>query len=760
VTAFSRSAPAPAGPAVPPPPPARLASAARALLFALAAATLVGAAALTMFSAFMFYDDEGYVLHSLRDYAARGGLYREVYSQYGPFPFVFHDALHALGLPLSHTVGRVITLLAWIGAALGGAALVGSVTRSLVARFVVVAALFPYLWVMASEPTHPGGLIVALVALAACLGYRWLAADRVRAWALLAGAVTAALLLTKINVGLFAAFAAGGWLLLHHRDGPVHRWAPAVMMIACAALPLALMRPLIGTDWVQSFALVWACGALAVVRAVCLGTEGRTEWSTLGWGLLGAAAAGAVVLVPALLRGTTPADLLDGIVLAPTRQPLAFSIRYLWTPGIRLVALGSLALCMWACTRRRYRDQRVETAIALGRLLAALALAANLARFPHASADYLVFGWVLPCLWLFAWPLRGTSPEHAQARAWLVLLLLGQCLHVFPVAGSQIAWGTWLALPLAALGAWEAARWLADHHAAALGRHARALARAALAATVLFAAVLAWKFIQVGARYREGAFLALPGAELIRLPERASALFRLLALNASVHADVLFSEPGMFSLNLWSDVPPPTRANVTHWFSLLSAERQQAIIEKLRASPRAAVIVQREHVNYLAGRGLGPKGPLHDFIAAEFTPVFTLDDFEFCVRRGRTVAPYHVGDVLELRADAAAPAAESRLLRLPLLPPPAPIARIDVSSTGPAPLVFDASTCRAEFQPANSRGEPTGPARPLAWPLVLPGPGTLHLYFAGERLPRPERTALLTFRDAAGAELLLARLRD
>ena len=33
----------------------------------------------------MAYDDEGYVLVSLKNYSAHGGLYASVYSQYGPF---------------------------------------------------------------------------------------------------------------------------------------------------------------------------------------------------------------------------------------------------------------------------------------------------------------------------------------------------------------------------------------------------------------------------------------------------------------------------------------------------------------------------------------------------------------------------------------------------------------------------------------------------------------------------------------------------
>ncbi len=746
----------------PPPRPAWLDT----LIFSAAAAVLLVAAARVMFSAFMFYDDEGYVLLSLRNFAEHGGLYRDVYSQYGPFPFVLHYLLNTLGLPLTHTAGRLITLLAWGGAAVLCAVLAGQSTRSLLARLAVLAAAFAYLWVMASEPTHPGGLIILLTAVVAVLGHHWLVCDRLRAWAVLVGAVTAALLLTKINIGVFVAFSACAWLLLHHRNVTVQRWAPATLLTCCALLPLALMRPLLGAGWVQSFALVWACAAMAVVRSISVNSAGRADWRTLGWGVVGAAAVGGLVVGLTVARGSSLADVWGGVVHAPLRQPTTFSIRYLWAPGIRLVALASLGLCMLAGLWRHRRPAVVANGIALGRLLAAGALAFNLARFPAISADYLVFGFAMPCLWLFAWPLPGEQPIASQARAWLVLVLLGQCLHVFPVAGSQIAWGTLLTIPLAAIGAWDAAMWLARRHGSLISaprRRAAALACGLLVA--VFAVSTGWKFFTVGNRYEEGEYLGLPGAEMLRLPEASTALFRLLTLNAIAHADILFSEPGMFSFNIWTGVPTPTSANVTHWFSLLDPEHQQAIIRQLEAHPRACVIVHREHINYLAKRGLAPAGALHDYLAREFTPAFTFDDFEFCVHRGRRIAPFMIGELLTRAPEAGpAPASDNTLLRFSLLVPPArPIAGIELTTAptpSPRPFRLDAANARVEVTPLDPRGDPAAAARPASWPLVLSGPGSLSIYYDRDRLPRPARGATIVLRDDVGREVGLARLQE
>ncbi len=725
----------------------------------LTTAAFVVAAALVMFSAFMFYDDEGYVLLSLRNFAEHGGLYRDVYTQYGPFPFVLHAALHALGFPLTHTAGRLLTLAFWAGSAIAGAGLVAHATRqALLPRLWVLAGVFAYLWVMANEPSHPGGLIVALVAWLAAAGYRWLDRGATGRWGVAVGAGVAALLLTKINIGVFAAFSACAWWVLHCEQPGIRRWALPLTAVWGAVLPYALMRPLLGTPWVQTYALVFAVSAVAVMAATAAGATGRAGWGTLGRGVLAAAATAAVVLAGVLLRGTSPADLLNGLLLEPLRHPVSFSLRFLWPPGIRMVATLSLVAVGAALLLRRRHGMAVDAAVAVLRLLVALALAVNLARFPLVRPDYLAFGWALPCLWLFAWRLSDETSGAAAGRAWVTLLLLGQCLHVFPVPGSQIAWGSVLALPLAALGAWEASAWLARHRLPAWSAR-RGAARAATGVVAAFFALTAWRFAGVAARYAEGENLGLPGAELIRLPDHAAARARVLSLNAALHADVLFSLPGMFSYNLWTDRPTPTRANVTHWFSLLDERRQQAIIAALEAQPGAVVIVDRGHVDFLAERKLAPKGPLHDYLVRAFEPAFALDRVEFCVRRGRKIQPFLLGDVLTRQPGADGPGEDSLLRLTTFLPPGTAVAAIEVR-TPRGPLVLREGNARAEVTPVNARGEPTAPARAQAWPLAVTGPAMLSIYHDRTGQPVPAGGATVVLRAADGREVGLARLRE
>jgi hypothetical protein len=729
------------------------------LVVSFVTAALVVSATLFMFSAFMFYDDEGYVLISLRNFAQHGGLYSDVYTQYGPFPYVMYYILHAIGLPITHTVGRMITIGLWAGTAITCAALGDFGTRKLAVRLLVLSAVFVYLWVMVHEPSHPGGIIVLLTAIIALAGYRAILADRLCAWAVSVGLGAAVLMLTKINVGVFAVYSACTWALLHHRDQFPRRWAPVVVATWSVFLPLLLMRPLLGTEWVQSYAYVFATSAISLVFAIALAGGGRIGWGALFIGL--GAAAGALILVLGviLLRGTRAADLLEGMLLGPLRQPVNFTLRYVWPSPIHLITALSFAVFLGACVLRVRRIAWVNWIVAIMRIVTTMGLLALVVCFPAIRPDYPTFGFLMPCLWLFVWPLTGEDGHVLQARAWIALLLLGQCLHVFPVPGSQIAWGSVLAIPLAALGANDAIAWVARSNQGGW-LASRGAARVVQLTLSVLAAVIVWRFGDVSLRYREGLNLGQPGAEMIRLPDKSAGLFRVMTLNAAMHADVLFSLPGMFSLNLWSGVPTPTHANVTHWFSLLDSTRQQAIIDVLEAHPRACIIVDRGHVEYLDVRRLTPRGLLHDYIAKEFEPAFVVDRFEFCVHRGRKLAPFMLAELLSRNIAASKDAVPERnLLKCTLLlPPDRAVASVELSTPGGL-LILNAGNARVEAAAANAHGEPIGPVQAQAWPLMLPRPNVALIYFNGDWQNALAGETTIILRDSYGDEVGIARLR-
>ncbi len=728
--------------------------------FACATAAFTILAGLMMFSRFMLYDDEGYVLISLRNFAEHGRLYGDVYSQYGPFPHVCFYLLNLAGMPLTHTAGRLITIAAWAGAGLCAAAIVWRAARSHALMAAVLAAVIIYLWVMVSEPSHPGGQIVIVVAVLAAFGAHWLAAERTRAWALLAGVGVAALLWTKINVGVFAAISVGALGMLHHRDSGVRRWARWIVPAGFALLPFALMRPLLSTGWVQTYALVFAVSAATASAAASLDARSILGWREIRPLLAGGAALSAIVFGVVLARGTTPAELLDGVLLGPLKHPANFSLKFPWAPGTHAVAAASAALFAVACwLRRSGRGGVADRAVVTLRLAAALSLMPVVLRFPAESPDMAVLSFGLPCLWIFIWPLGGETAPAGIARTWIALLLLGQFLHPFPVPGSQIAWGTFLAIPLAALGAVESVRWLAQRLPMPPAR-VRTWMIAAGLTCVTFCAFAGHRLWLMARHGFDGRLLGLRGAESVRLPDATVGLYRLLVMNATTHSDLLFSLPGMFSLNLWSDLPTPTLANVTHWFSLLSEERQQGIIRALEAHPRAVVIVQREHIEFLQKRGLTPGGTLYRYLERTFAPAFTIDGFEFQVRKNREINPLLTAEVFR-HAGAGTAEPDTRLLLHVWLPGQTPIASVEIVSAfgGAPPRVLRAADVRVEVTPVTLQGRPRGPTATRQLPLTLDGPANVALYFDGKDQRFGLASTLIVPRGSDGAELALLRLR-
>lgn len=721
------------------------------IVLLLAALVLTVAAGLMMFSTFMLYDDEGYVLFSLKNFAEHGQLYGAVYTQYGPLPYVLYAALHALGMPFTHVAGRLLTLAAWAGAAGFSTALVWRATRHFGAALATLAGVFVYLWIMVSEPNHPGALIAVLTAALAALGYGWLAGGKTVRWAALAGAGTAALILTKINVGVFAALSVLAFFLLHASSLPLRRFAPWLIAAGLALLPFALMRALLGTPWVQTYALVFALAALPAAGAAgfAAATEPRLRlgWRELRAALLGGIAVATVVLGVVLARGTTFSEIIEGTLLGPLKHPSHFSLVFPWPAGTAAGAGVSLVLFLSAVALRG--KSFVPHAVAALRFLAGLGLAAVILGFPLTSPDNAVFARGLPFLWVFLRPLPGET--HLAARTWLALLLLGQWLHPYPVPGSQIAWGTFLALPLAVLGCVSAAVWLREH----LPGPAPRIRLAAQVILGALAVITGSRLMQIGTRYLDSRPLDLPGAASLRLPDSTTATYRLLSLNAVAHADMLFSLPGMFSFNLWTGLPAPTLANVTHWFSLLDDAQQEAIIRALAAHPRSAVIVQAEHLDFLRRRGLAPAGPLYDYVMREYTPAFTIDGFEFRVRRGRRIAPLLTAELRQRPVAAGQTDPFNTLVEIPLLLSPgqkiASVEFADMDSPPVAPLRLDAASARFEFTPITLQGDPATAAT---------GVTLLRVYFnRGDRRFPLSRT-LIILRDATGAEFGLARVRS
>ena len=722
----------------------------RGLFFTLAVVLLAAAAGSLLFSTYMMYDDEGYVLFSLREFVEGGGLYDRIFSHYGPFFFLFHQLLHLGGLEFTNTAGRLLALGYWLGASVFGGALIWRLTRSTSATVFAAGGIFLYLWPLISEPSHPGGLIVLAVAGLGWLGARW--SDRPRRLAAAAGAVGAALLLTKINVGIFLCAGAGAWWLLHLDERfPGPRARTALATAALALLPLVLMGGEMDIPWVRTFAFVAAAAAAAMSLAAAQGVEPRTRWRDLGPAALAAALVMAISLGGVLAQGTSPAGLLEGILLGPLRHPQAYSVLVKWRFGALPVALlglilaGAMRVRPWPCAAR---------IVITGRLVAVAAFFPGLLfdwpLGPHPFA--LSYG--LATAWLFVMPVdedRTTQP----ARAWLGLLVVTQALHAFPVAGSQISWGTFLWIPLAAIGVHDAVRVLRAGRLAAWDRVRRLAAAVVALAVCVRCAQYGWIGVT---RFRDSDALGLPGAAELRLPENFSTTLRVLARNAAAHADVLFSLPGLHSFHLWTGLPPPTTFNATHWFTLLTPARQEEIRRRLEASPRSCVIVQRSIYDFLKNLGVATETPLTTWLQANYERAFGLETYEFWVRRGRRIAALNAATVAEAIAGVVPRFQISLTLAEPEL---RQVAAIDLAQLeGDASEVVHTWTgadAEVFLTPVNSAGEAAGMSRPVTFPFDVAGLVRLELRTDAFPAGFPTGHGVIHLRDAEGNRVAEAR---
>lgn len=687
---------------------------------------------------FMLYDDEGYVLESLRGWMAHGQLYDVIYTQYGPFFYVYHEALARLtGLAFHNDSARLVTLAHWLGAGAAAAFIAGRLAGSTRALVATAALTFTYTWVMISEPSHPGSLLSLLSALLAVAGVAGLTRAPTRVPVVFLGLIGGAMALTKINVGAFAVIAAATWLLAHAAPPRWQRAGVVLAAFAAVAVPFLLMRPHFDQAWVVRYALTVACGALALVIPWTRPASGAaiTPRQLVAFAVAGIALTLGVVIWMAV-RDTPPAALWRGGVLQPLQHPGVYQVPVQWLPGASLLALGSLGLAL------THHLRPLPVVVAWIRLAVAGVLAAGV-LWPGFPVSFGRMGLVLvvPLAWVFVPPLRPpVAGSFTPARSWLAWVFVWQSLHAFPVAGSQLNWGTFLALPLVIVGVAETALFL---RGAVSPGHARGWRWFGVAA-VLVAFVPIVELATRGlVRHRESVSLDLPGARHLRPPNDLSLTLRTLALNASVSTTTLMTYPGMYSFNQWTGRPTPSLANATHWWSLLDDAQQAAIATQLLADPSAGLIVQRLVVDFLRCSGFPPAGPLVDLLESEFHCVLRLESYELWLRRGRTVPLLNVGHVAPADHDQQ----REVLLTVPALR--SPPAAVSIRLPDPAGTVL------GHFPRATM---PLWEEDALAAPAGLAGLIRVRLTLPASTFPFSLGLVALTLDDDAGRPLATVRL--
>jgi hypothetical protein len=596
-----------------------------------------------MFTGFASYDDEGYMLSALRSFLDHGSLYDDVFSQYGPFYYEFWGGVfEVVGLPVDHEGGRTAALAAWVASALlvglsswrmTGSALLGLATQMLTFGAIVTVT---------NEPMHPGGLICLL--LAAILAASCFVRERVSPYAMAAlGGLVAALILVKINVGVFALAALALVAVAAYPTLASRRWPRALVEVGFVALPLLLMASKLSEAWARHYAVHVAVAALAVVIALRARDVGRRSDEELWWLGGGLVVVALTICVALLGAGTSLGGLLDGVVRQPLRQADAFSLQmglgnrtYIFD----LMALGG-ALAYWYVARER-RDPSPAWAT-LGSALAIL-VGLTLALSPIGRTllfDNPTYAGYQLGLLAFAWvalvpPPGGEDGAAAFARLLLPPLAVLQALHAYPVAGSQVAWSAFLLVPVGALCVANGVRGLSRQLSGE--RERRALfAVGAVTALAAFGVLVNIQLRQpldtARAAYDASVPLGLPGAEDVRLSPEEVERYRAVTAAIDRNCAALVTLPGMNSFYFWAEREPPSGFNATAWPTLFDDADQRRVIEATRSTAGLCLL---ENAPLAAGWSAGevPEGPLVRYLRRGFQPVVTIGDYQLLKREG------------------------------------------------------------------------------------------------------------------------------
>jgi hypothetical protein len=620
-----------------------------ALLYGLVAAAATIAAYLAIFTQFSHYDDEGTLLVTLKAFVHGEALYRDVYSPYGPFYYELFGGFFALtGLPVSTDASRLIVIVVWVLTS----GLFGLVTQRLTGRLslgvVGMIVAFGVLFGLVGEPMHPHGLSVLLLGGFALLVVSVTPQKDLRSGAI-GGAFLGALVLTKVNLGVYAVAAVALAAVLTVE--PLHRraWLRWAVIAAFMAMPVFVVGRDLATGWVRSLlALEILAAAGILVTASALrpqhgeDDEGMAKW--LAASICGFAVALTAILAVILLAGSSLGDVYNGTVTQALRVRDALVTEFPYT-SVAVVggaaALTSALVVLWLRPRGEGRPS-----IWPGLLRAAAGLAiwlgvtgtVPLSLNPTpGNPDVLA----LVLAWVATVPAAGARMHVHERflRVLLPMLAVAETLQVYPVAGNQMRIAALLFVPvgglciadgLVSLRAWSAAR----GGLVSL----RYLVVACMAIIILGAKFaldeLARPIATNAATYRDQQSLALPDAGLLHLPhDQAKEYERVVALLHANRCTTFIGYPNVDSLYLWSKIDPPRPWAPGAWITALDSAEQRLIVERLRASPRpCAIRSESAAAAWLNGKPR-PDTPLVRYIFDRFRPVADLGDLEFLLPR-------------------------------------------------------------------------------------------------------------------------------
>lgn len=600
-----------------------------------------------MFSQFKGYDDEGTLLITVKAFVHGDSLYKEIWSVYGPFYYeLFGGFFKLFGLSVTTDSGRTIVLFLWIGTSLLFGISAQLLTGRLSLGLAAMIAAFSAVAVLINEPMHPQGLcalILAAFCFFAVIGLR----GRIGWSGIACGVLLAALVLTKVNLGIFAVAATVAALAVSVEPIYRRRWLRMLIILAFLAMPVAVLDRDLDLNWVRELILLEALAGIAVLVASRTirpvreeGEETNMRWLLAA--VLGFVVAFLVIIVIILITGPSLSDVYTGVVKDALGIREVFITPFPFPLGAALDwAIAAVAAAAIASSVRLAR--RGALPVYWTGLLRALAGLTILCCVSHivpiglnpSSANPVVVPMLL--VWVAAIPPAGVTETSYKRflRVLLPLVAVAETLQGYPVPGSQLGIASVFFVGVGALclaDAWvDMAAWSAGRDDSLRRNFATSVTVAAIAipaALGLNAMVLPG--ITSAFSYHELTKLKLPGAELLHLPtaqdEEYEAVVELLHKN---HCSTFVGWPNVNSLYLWSGLEAPKPTIPNGWFYAMKESQQILAVKELRASPRPCAIVNEELANMYIGSLGAPSTPLVHYVKQNFEPIEIVGAFTF-----------------------------------------------------------------------------------------------------------------------------------
>jgi hypothetical protein len=616
------------------------------VVYASVAIVAVVVAYLGIFSEFAFYDDEGTLLTTLKAFINGHPLYHDVWSVYGPFYYeLFGGFFKLTGLAVTTDASRSIVIVVWVASSLlfGLAAqrLTGRLTLGVTAMIVA----FSDLNVLGGEPMHPQGLCVLLIAgflLAAASGQ----SGRVTRAGGICGVLLAALLLTKVNLGIYAIAAVA--VAAAAAIEPIHgrRWLRWLVFLGVLALPVVVLYRDLNQGWVRELLLLELLAVASVLIAArpLWPARGEDDGGTGRWllaALVGFGVAFLAIVIAIFLTGPSPSDVYDGVV----KQ--AFGIRNVLTSefpfpaGAAVVwAIAAAAGAAVAVRLRLAGGGRPSIWLGLLRVAAGLVILLSVAKIAPltigpSAQDPVVLPMLLAWVAVIAPAGAREDPFRRFLRVLVPALAVAETLQVYPVSGSQMGIAAVAFVPVGAICLGDAINelrtWSAGREEPALRDFRLALGVAVIALPAAFALTV---LVLPGAtnlgNYHNNEKLPLPGAELMRLPASSVETYtEVVDLLHEHECSTFVGLPNVPSLYLWSQLEPPLPTIPNAWPKALSRSQQQQAVRELRASPHPCAFKNAELAAVYLGGEPPPDEPLVNYVEDDFRPAAAVGPFEF-----------------------------------------------------------------------------------------------------------------------------------